>query len=91
MKHTPWKREGRQILADGDWGYPPVIAQLTIASGCFTWPEAYTHGDLIVRAVNNHAKLLAALEECYRVLAGGSYHAAPATAQARAVIEEAKK
>ena len=45
----------------------------------------------IVRAVNNHAKLLKALEECYRVLAGGSYHAAPATAQARAAIEEARK
>jgi hypothetical protein len=42
-----------------------------------------------LRAVN--AKLLAALEECYRVLSTGSYHAAPATAQARAVIEEATK
>lgn len=42
-----------------------------------------------LRATN--AKLLSALEECYRILSTGSYHAAPATAQARAAIEEARK
>jgi hypothetical protein len=70
------------------WG---PLAEMIMAHPAYTPELQEANATFIVRAVNNHAKLLAALEECYRVLSTGSYHAAPATIQARDAIEEDKK
>ncbi len=87
MEHTPipWTSDGTDIYAGG----------LIVAQASFRLDQWEANAAFIVRAVNNHAKLLEALEQAVLFIEGVFPEPSPLLKQDlafyQAAIEEAKK
>jgi hypothetical protein len=76
MAHTagPWTVTRSKMATDGAFDYAisadgaPVIAEVFGRDANGGWPNAEANADFIVRAVNCHDELLAALLSCASIL-----------------------
>jgi hypothetical protein len=88
---TPWRFNEHPTYADftiwGDNGLVPVVTEL---GDGLTYEQDCANARMIVRAVNAHADLVAALEACLVRLDEHDPQSVPEALQARAALAKAK-